>query len=76
MDDDGPPISQKLKHAAYINDRLPGIASMMDSSRLKIGKHSLPNRLRCLRKVKFKWTDGINKNNLRINFKKTFITAQ
>jgi len=73
---EGPPISQRLKHSAYINDRLPRVALMMDSSRLKIGKHSLPNKLRCLRKVIFKWTDAIDKNHLRINLKTTFITGE
>jgi len=38
--DVGPPLSQSLKHSAYVNDRLLGQASMMDSSRLKIGKSS------------------------------------
>jgi len=58
LDEEAPQMSLRLKHAAYRNDRLPGVASMMDSSRLKIGKHSLPNRLLCLRRVKSKWTDG------------------
>lgn len=73
MQDSGPPMSTRLKHSSYINDRFPGRATMMDSSRLKIGKHSFPNRLLCLKKVKFKWTDGIDNNNLRINLKNTFI---
>jgi len=69
----GPPMSLCLKHATYINDRLPRLATMVDSSRLKIVKHSFPNRLLCLIRVKFKRTDGIDKNNLRINLKKTYI---
>jgi len=74
LGEEGPPMSLRLKHASYKNDRLPGLASMIDSSRLRIGKHSLPNRLLCLKRVKFKWTDGIDKDNLRINLKKTFIS--
>jgi len=50
LHEDGPPMSLWLRHAAYINDRLLGLGSMMDSSRLKIGKHSFPNHLLCLRK--------------------------
>jgi len=70
--EDGPPLSEILRHAAYRNDRLPGQAIYMDSSRLRIGKNSLVNRLNCMRQVKFQWTNGINQHALRQNLKKTF----
>jgi len=69
----GPPLSSKLKENAYINDRRPGQATIIDRSRLKIGKQSLVNRLNCLKKITFCWTSGISKDALRINLKKTFI---
>jgi len=70
--EDGPPLSETLRHAAYRNNRLPGQAIYMDSSRLRIGKNSLVNRLNCMRQVKFQWTNGINQHALRQNLKKTF----
>jgi len=73
LDNTGPPITQKLKTSAYINDRLPGIAHFMDTSRLKIGKQSFPNRLSNMKAIKFDWTRGIDKHKLRIELKKTFI---
>jgi len=62
----GSPMSQKIKNSCFENDRNPGIASSWDTSRLRIGRHSLVNRLRCLKAVKFKWTNEINKHALRI----------
>jgi len=69
----GPPLTQKLCEASYINDRQPGTTTIGDRSKLKIGKQSLINRLNCLRDVNFDWTLGIEKNALRVNLKKTFI---
>jgi len=53
-------------------DRLHGRAVFMDSSRLKIGKNAFPNRLKCMKSIKFGWTDGIGDHALRQNLKKTF----
>jgi len=47
----GPPMSQKIKNSRYENDRNLNVASVWDTSRLKIGRHSLVNRLRCLKAV-------------------------
>jgi len=69
----GPPMSFKLQTSAYINDCQPGKAHFMDTSRLKIGKQSLLNRLTSLRAVNFDWTHGIDKHKLRIELKKTFV---
>jgi len=68
----GPPIVQRIKNTAYENDRNPGVMTVSDTSRLKIGRHSLVNRLQCLRRVKFKWTTGISDHALRIGLKQTF----
>jgi len=70
---DGPLISFKLRNNGYENDRNPGVATISDTSRLRIGRQSLINRLQCLQRVKFKWTNGINKHALRMNLKKTFM---
>jgi len=68
----GPPISSQLRASSYRNDRLHGRAVFMDSSRLKIGKNAFPNRLNCMKSIKFGWTDGIGDHALRQNLKKTF----
>jgi len=69
----GPPLTNKLKESSYINDRRPGMAIIIDKSRLRIGKQSIVNRLKCLGKINFNWTNGITKDSLRINLKRTFI---
>jgi len=63
-------LTHRLKSSCYINDRKPGIGSFTDTSRLKIGHHSLPNRLKLMKRVTFDWTQGINKHSLRINLKR------
>jgi len=70
----GPRLSDKLINKRYINDRRPGIRIFPDTSRLKIGRHSLTNRLEMLKKVKFNWTKGISSDLLHVNLKKTFFT--
>jgi len=72
-DADGPPMSTVLRSKAYINDRNPGKAIFIDSSRLRIGRHCLANRLSFMKDIKFDWTQGIEDNSLRVNLKKTFI---
>jgi len=71
-DENGPPLSHKIRNNAYLNNRKPGLATFMDSSRLKIGRNSLQNRLKMMTSVKFKWTTGINKHALRVALKTTF----
>jgi len=66
-------LGKKLQSHLYINDRCPGQAITMDTSRLRIGKNSFINRLHCLRSINFDWTSGINPDQLRINLKITFI---
>jgi len=72
-DVNGPPMSTLLRTMAYINDRNPGKAIFMDTSRLRIGRYCLANRLSFMREIKFDWTQGIEENRLRVNLKKTFI---
>jgi len=73
LGNDGPPLTSKLKASAYINDRQPQRAYFMDTSRLRIGKHSLPNRMNSMCSISFNWIGGIDKNKLRIELKKTFV---
>jgi len=70
----GPPLTIKLKECSYINDGRPGMAIIIDRSRLRIGRQSIVNRLRCLGMINFDWTNGITKDSLRINLKQTFIS--
>lgn len=73
LKESGPRMSEKLMNRMYVNDRNPGKGTFADNSRLKIGRMAFPNRLRCLNRVKFDWTNGINPHALQINLKKTFI---
>jgi len=66
-----PPLAEKLKQNVGTNDRT-GKLSTRDTSKLKIGKHAMQNRLTCLREVRFDWKQGISKEKLRIELKKTF----
>jgi len=68
---DEPPMAAKLKENVGLNNRT-GKTITLDTSRLKIGKHALQNRLSCLREVSFTWQNGITKDKLRIELKKTF----
>jgi len=68
---DGPPMSAFLKSKLYINDRNPNKLSIHDTSRLKVGRHSFHNRLKCLRSVNFDWRNT-NPDALRVNLKGTF----
>jgi len=71
----GPRMSKKLQERIYVNDRTPGRGTFADHSRLKIGRNAFPNRLKCLNRVKFDWINGIGNHVLRVNLKKTFISA-
>lgn len=73
LDTSGPPLSAELQKTSYINDRKPGVATFMDTSRLKIGRYSFCNRLSSMKNVNFDWITGIEKDRLRIALKKTFI---
>jgi len=71
QDQDGPPISAILRSKLYVNDSNPNKISIHDTSRLKVGRNSFHNRLKCLRNINFNWK-GINPDALWINLKKTF----
>jgi len=51
------PMTEKLRQRAYVNDRYPGGLTIIDRSKLKIGKQSLPNRLEFIREKKFDCCD-------------------
>jgi len=65
-------LGLKLLNKAYIKDRFPGRATLIDESRKKIGRQSFLNRQRSLRCIDFNRTQGIPPDRLRINLKKTF----
>jgi len=44
----GPLLMQKLTTQAYINDRNPGVVLVIDTSRLRFGRHAFINRLQWL----------------------------
>ena len=49
-------IMQALQEAVYVNDRMPGKGRFVDRLRLKVGKQSLPNRIRLFFfKTSFDW---------------------
>jgi len=70
----GPPLSQALINSVYVNDRNASRAYFRDTSRTKIGRHSIVNRISCIREIKFDWTKKPSTHVLRIELKKTFIT--
>jgi len=59
-----PPMSQKLNIRAMKMTE-SGVASVWDTSRLRIGRHSPENRLKCLKAVKFKLTNEIGKDIIK-----------
>jgi len=46
----GPPITQEIIQHLYHNDRT-GKSSIMDTSRLRIGKHAMKNKLKCINEL-------------------------
>jgi len=68
----GPWLSERLINRCYRNDRLPGMGTFIDTSRLAIGRQSFVNRLMMLRKVTIQWTNGINPHRLWQNLKSVF----
>jgi len=72
LGNNGPPLSVKLSQNLYRNDRT-GLISFMDTSRLKVGRNSLPNRLQCVKEFKYDWLGGISKDILRTKLKSIFI---
>jgi len=69
----GPPLATKLISQRYSNDRLPMKTKMFNIAKKEIGRNSLANRLSFFHKINFDWRNGISKDALRINLKKTFI---
>jgi len=65
----------KLQTQSYINDRCPGKATMIDHSKLKIGRQCFPNRLRSMKDINFDWVNGISDDMLRIKLKRTFFNT-
>jgi len=66
-------MSKQLQKAPYLHDHKPGIASFVDSSKLRIGRNCLYNRLNCVKNIAFQWTNRIDQDKLRVELKKTFI---
>jgi len=72
---EGPPITRMLEEKIYINDRNQNKIAIHDTSRLKVGRNSFHNRLKCLREINFNWRD-VTPGTLRVNLKKTFFNAR
>jgi len=53
----GPLISYILNQKLYINDCNPNKISIHDTSRLKVGRNSFHNRLKCLKCIWVDWKD-------------------
>jgi len=73
--DNAPPISSIIKNKLYVNDRNNNKISVHDTSRLKIGRNSFHNRLKCLRSINFNWRTT-NQDAIRVNLKKTFFNQR
>jgi len=67
----GPPIYHKLIQNIGSNDRTKKVTTM-DTSRIKIGRHSFQNRHQCLKELNFDWKNEMSKDLLRINLKRAF----
>jgi len=71
----GPPITNALLQNLYYNDRT-GKSSMMDTSRIWIGKASLQNHLSCMKELKFNCMNITDNDSLRVHLKQTFFWRQ
>ncbi len=66
-------IANELRSAAYVNDRLPFRAKFIDTSRLKIGRQSLKNRIgRIFERISFDWIGLISDDTVRRLLKREF----
>jgi len=65
-------IAEDLCAGAYINDRLPQRATFRDTSRLKIGKQQLKNRLQHMNMLRFDWIGTFSKDYIRQRLKSAF----
>jgi len=68
------PLGRKLKQLGYINDRCPKRAKFFDTSRLKIGRQDLLNRLNFL-DLSFDWIGNFSDDYLRTRLKKEFFIS-
>ncbi len=62
---------EQIRDAAYINDRMPGIAKFIDKSRLKIGVQTITNRIGAIFSAK-KFIGMEDDDKLRRQLKETF----
>jgi len=65
-------IAQDLRDAAYVNDRMPKRATFRDSSRLKIGRQRLQNRLLHMNLIKSDWMGDFSEDYIRQKLKQAF----
>jgi hypothetical protein len=65
-------IANVLRTSAYINDRNPYKAKFIDTSRLQIGRQSLPNRIGAIfSKITFDWVNQqLSDDAIRVRLKK------
>jgi len=67
-------IADDLRSKLYINDRKPKKGTFTNRSRLKIGRHSLSNRLSFIKDLQFDWIGDFSDDYIRANLKRTFFT--
>jgi len=66
-------LSEYLRESSYINDRRLKKAKFRDTSKRKIGRQALKNRLLHLNNINFDWIEPeVCKNYLRVNLKRHF----
>lgn len=69
-------LAQDLRANSNINDRMPGRSTFMDTSRLKIGRQQLRNRLHHMSTIKFDWIgQNYSTDYKRQRLKKTFFNS-
>jgi len=66
-------MGSNLSQIGYINDRCPRRDKFFDTSRLKIGRQSLTNRLDFMNiNINFDWIGEFSDDYLRTNLKRQF----
>jgi len=67
-------IADELRSKLYINNRRPKKGTLMDLSKLKIGRQSFANRLSYIKDLQFNWIGDYGDDCIRTNLKWTFFT--
>jgi hypothetical protein len=66
-------IAEEIRSAAYINDRLPLRAKFIDTSKLKIGRQTIKNRIgNIFASISFDWIGQQSNDIIRRSLKREF----